>query len=115
VAVTEAVAEWRAVALRCRRRRDELGVTQQECADAAGMPSRVSYAEVESGARKLYAHELPGLARVLRVSPDWLLDMPTDLPADLAAAVRELSPNQLEMLTSYARFLLHKARAEAHR
>ena len=113
--MTEAVEEWRAIALRCRRRRDELGVTQQECADAAGMPSRVSYAEVEGGARKLYAHELPGLARVLRVSPDWLLDLPTDLPADLAAAVRKLPPNQLEVLTSYARFLSHESRGEARR
>jgi transcriptional regulator with XRE-family HTH domain len=103
VGVTEA-DEWRALARRCRGRREELGLSQLACADAAGMP-RVSYTTFEAGSRKLYTHELSRLARFLRVSVDWLLDMPTALPPELATIVAELPPEHVETLVTFAGFL----------
>lgn len=67
--------------------------------------TRVSYATFEAGGRKLYTHELSRLARLLRVSVDWLLDMPTSLPPELGTIVAELSPAHLELLVTFAGFL----------
>jgi transcriptional regulator with XRE-family HTH domain len=48
--------------------RKKAGKTQQELADAIGMPSRSSLAEIETGHRNVHAYELQAMANFLGVA-----------------------------------------------
>ncbi len=57
---------------RIKARREYLGLTQQEVADALSL-NRVTYAQYEQGRNEIAATDLPRLGEVLRVSPSYFL------------------------------------------
>lgn len=67
-----AMAQKREVGLRLRHARKLRGMTQQQLAKAAGL-AQVTISEVETGESKsFHGSNLIAVARVLRVSPEWL-------------------------------------------
>ena len=57
--------ERREIGTRVRRRRQELGLTQQEIAEALGHSSSHRVNQIELGRQRLYAEELPRLCKKL--------------------------------------------------
>jgi transcriptional regulator with XRE-family HTH domain len=61
-----------------RAERARLGISQAELADRLGW-SRSRIAAVETGARRIYAHELPELCQSLEIElPEFLARAPAD-------------------------------------
>ena len=56
-----------------KRRREEIGMSQQTLADLTGYSDRSSIAKVESGLVDLTLSKLESFANALAVSPLWLL------------------------------------------
>lgn len=64
-----------------RRRREGLGLSQSQLADKIGL-GRTSVTMIERGAQAILVHQLLGIAKALKVSPDKLLDsVQADEPA----------------------------------
>ena len=65
------------VGARIRLRRAMLGLSQQQCADGAGMPSRHRWSDIESnraGKTNVRLSTLEAIAEVLRVEPGDLIE-----------------------------------------
>ncbi len=78
--------EWHEFGLRVRRRREELGISQQEIASALGI-DQAKVSLIERGARKVdLVRELPALARTLKCSMSALVQ------EDVVAATPEDDP-----------------------
>ena len=58
---------------RIRKRREELGMSQDELAKKSGYASRVSISKIESDARKLPAKKIVAIAMALRIDPAYLM------------------------------------------
>ena len=58
---------------RIRRRREELGMTQDELARAAGYKSRSSINKIEVDGRGLPQDKIVDIAKVLKVTPSYLM------------------------------------------
>lgn len=100
---------------RLRRAREYMGLSQEEVANALGLP-RPSITHIEQGARKVEGIELSKLAKLYRRTLDYLLtgtepvsDGPEQL-AFLARAVKGLSEKDLEEVARFAEFLKHSVR-----
>lgn len=98
------------LAERLRGAREYLGLSQDEVAVALQL-SRPSVTLMESGGRKIEATELDKLARLYRVSVDFLLsgNEPEDTKpkqfAFLARAVKGLSDSDVQEVARFAEFL----------
>jgi len=78
--------EWHEFGQRVRRRREELGISQQEIASALGI-DQAKVSLIERGARKVdLIKELPALARTLKCSMSGLVQ------EDVVAAAPEDDP-----------------------
>lgn len=66
--------EWHDFGATVRKRREELGISQQDIAVALGI-DQAKISLIERGARRVdVVKELPALARVLRCSISWLCE-----------------------------------------
>ena len=97
------------VAERLRQAREALGFTQDEVADALGIP-RTSVHAIETGKRKVSAVELRRLSRLYRKTAEWLLGEDESAPDDavnkaLFRATDRLSDSDREQVLKYAQFL----------
>ncbi|WP_082190320.1 helix-turn-helix domain-containing protein [Frateuria defendens] len=98
------------LAERLRGAREYLGLSQDEVAVALQL-SRPSVTLMESGGRKIEATELDRLARLYRVSVEYLLSgrEPEDTEpkqfAFLARAVKGLSESDVQEVARFAEFL----------
>lgn len=70
-----------------RRRREGLGLSQAQLADKIGV-GRTSITMIERGAQAILVHQLLGIAKALRVSPEKLLESVE--PNEAAGPPREL-------------------------
>lgn len=94
------------IADRLREARDALGLTQQDVADALGIP-RTAVSAMEYADRNLRGHELWRLARLYRRSVAWLLGEQDDPEIDpsLTRAVSGLTSDDRDTVLRFARFL----------
>lgn len=61
------------LAARLKKRRIRAGLSQQDVANAVGLPFRVTVTEIEKGRRAVSALELARLAALYRTTPNRLL------------------------------------------
>ena len=100
------------IADRLRRGREYIGLSQEEVANALGIP-RPAVSNIESGTRRVEAVELDRLARLYGLSINYLLtgsegfgtSAPTEQVAFLARALKDLSPEDLSEVARFATFL----------
>lgn len=96
--------------------RDFLGLSQQEVAEATGLPRTVISA-IETARRRVESVELEALARAYKLPVSYFLDAgATEEPAEvahLARAAKELAQKDREELLRYAQFLKSYRRDEA--
>ena len=84
---------------RIRRRREELGMTQDELARAAGYKSRSSINKIEIDGRGLPQKKIADIARALKVTPSYLMGWEDEEVAELTAFQEEAM--QRFLLLSY--------------
>jgi transcriptional regulator with XRE-family HTH domain len=81
-------ADRKSIGARLRERREYLRMTQQNVADLLSM-NRVTYAQYEQGRNEMAVSDLPRIAKVLKVKPDYFFG-PDD---EGALFVREAGPD----------------------
>lgn len=99
--------EHRIVGARLREAREFLGLTQEDVADALGIP-RTSVIAMEAGRRKVTGLELRRLGRLYRRPIDWLLGESDSAVHDVEAlhrATAALSDEDKEQVLRFAQFL----------
>ena len=74
---------------RIRRRREELDMTQDELARAAGYKSRSSINKIEIDGRGLPQKKIADIAKVLKVTPSYLMGWEDEDVAELTAMQEE--------------------------
>ena len=74
---------------RIRQRRDELGMTQDELARAAGYKSRSSINKIEVDGRGLPQSKIVDIARALKTTPSYLMGWEDEEAASLTAMQEE--------------------------
>lgn len=74
---------------RIRRRREELDMTQDELARAAGYKSRSSINKIEMDGRGLPQKKVADIARALKVTPSYLMGWEDEEVATLTAMQEE--------------------------
>ena len=74
---------------RIRRRREELDMTQDELARAAGYKSRSSINKIEIDGRGLPQKKIADIARALKVTPSYLMGWEDEEVATLTAMQEE--------------------------
>ena len=84
---------------RIRQRREELDMTQDELARAAGYKSRSSINKIEVDGRGLPQNKIVDIARALKVTPSYLMGW-EDLPEASLIAEQELLLEKVMMLNS---------------
>lgn len=84
---------------RVRQRRLELGMSQAELSVKLGYKSRASVNKLESDERNLNQDQLVDLAKVLRVTPSWLLGIDEDLHISIIDIVNK--PSLMPLKISY--------------
>lgn len=82
---------------RIRQRREELGMTQDELARAAGYKSRSSINKIEVDGRGLPQNKIVDIAHALRVTPSYLMGW-EELPDAIYIAEQELLIEKVLML-----------------
>lgn len=94
------------IAERLREGREAIGLTQEDVANAVGLP-RTAVSAIETGHRRVAGHELRRLARLYRRNVSWLVGEVDDAPPDpdLARAVARLTVKDREQVLMFARFL----------
>ena len=75
---------------RIRRRREELDMTQDELARAAGYKSRSSINKIEMDGRGLPQKKVADIARALKVTPSYLMGWEDEEVATLTAMQEEV-------------------------
>lgn len=93
---------------RIKRRREELGMTQQELADRLGYKSRSSINKIELSGRNLTQSKIKDFADVLLTTPEYIMgwEVPDDYYIDpqTAELAQEIFDNkQLKLLINDAR------------
>lgn len=85
---------------RLRKRRDEMGFTQQELADVTGISiAQIQRYEDEEGTTMPSVDKLGALAKALDVSADYLMGL-SDHPHG-EVAFKDLSPGEQRLITAY--------------
>lgn len=74
---------------RIRRRREELDMTQDELARAAGYKSRSSINKIEVDGRGLPQKKIADIAKALKVTPSYLMGWEDEEVAELTAMQEE--------------------------
>jgi transcriptional regulator with XRE-family HTH domain len=87
-------ALYQAVGARIRKRRDELGITQQSLGEQVGL-SRTSVTNVEQGRQAILLHQLVQFARALGAEPSTFLPavqapQSSHLPSEIAHLIKRL-------------------------
>lgn len=100
---------------RIRRRREELDMTQDELARAAGYKSRSSINKIEVDGRGLPQNKIIDIARALKVTPSYLMGWEDKDIAVIAAEqesliekIFELTPEHQTILKIFIDSLLEK-------
>lgn len=96
---------------RIRKRRLEMGITQNELADLCGYSSRSTINKIENNYRNLSYDKLLKIAKVLDLSPDYLsgfaakvsVSPDQEIGHKLYTALGELSNKEINELIKYAK------------
>lgn len=80
---------------RIKQRRESLGISQKELAEALGYNNRSMISLIESGRRALDVDQLIPLVKMLHCSFDDILEGPT-LDTELTQTLQSLTPSQKE-------------------
>lgn len=99
-----------------RKRRIELGWTQQELADKMGYTSKSTINKIEKGRSDVAQKNIAKFAEVLGVSIAYLMDWEEDYTVtindptmgELTLLIETATPEQKENLLAIAKALLHK-------
>ena len=99
-----------------RKRRIELGWTQQELADKMGYTSKSTINKIEKGRSDVAQKNIAKFAEVLGVSIAYLMDWEEDYTVtiddptmgELSLLIETATPEQKENLLAIAKALLHK-------
>lgn len=99
------------VGQRIKIKREEKGLSQKELANLIGYESKSAMSYVEADKRELPFDKLSEVAKVLGVSPNWLLgwtEEPVFIKTDLSVIVEELKTldsDQLARVRKYIEFI----------
>lgn len=99
------------VGQRIKIKREEKGLSQKELANLIGYESKSAMSYVEADKRELPFDKLSEVAKVLGVSPNWLLgwtEEPVFIKTDLSVIVEELKTldsDQLARVRKYIEFV----------
>lgn len=99
------------VGQRIKLKREERGLSQLELAKKVGYETKGAVSMVEAGKRELPIEKLCEIAKVLNVSPNWLLGWAEDpilIKTDLSLTIDELedlNPEQLARIRDYIQFV----------
>ena len=100
---------------RIRKRREELNMTQDDLARAAGYKSRSSINKIEVDGRGLPQNKIVDIAKALKVTPSYLMGWEDEdiavITAEqeaLMAKIFELTPEHLAILQIFIDSLLEK-------
>ncbi len=102
------------VGMRLRAAREDAGLSQGQAAELLGL-SRPAISELEGETRKLSAGELKRVAKVYRVSIDWLLGTSSSQPDRVRIAARHLerlTPADREIVLRLVRSLQRSTKSE---
>lgn len=66
--------------LRIRRRRVEIGMSQEELAEAVGYTGRSAITRIETGRNKVSLDKIPLFAKALHTTEAYILGMDDDVP-----------------------------------
>lgn len=104
-----------AIAAKLKEAREYLGLSQQEVADATGIP-RSAVSLIESGKRSVVAQELTALARVYqRPTAHFTGEEQVEYPADVNMLARQastLSEKDRSELLRFTEFLMQRSQPE---
>lgn len=97
-----------------QRAREEMGMTQMDLARAMGI-TQAALSNYELGKRRLYLHQIEGIARLLNKNLDYFIPSPEEASADLpslsrsrqriTSRVNEMAKEELDLLSAYIDFL----------
>ena len=96
---------------RIKLKREEKGMSQLDLAKKVGYGTRSAISMIEADKRDLPLAKVREIAKVLEVSPDWLMgwaDISIKVKTDLdltVEALNNLTPQQLKRVRSYIEFL----------
>ena len=79
-----------------RRRRIELGMSQQELAEKTGYTDRSSIAKIESGKVDLTQSKIVAIAKALEISPAYLMGW--EVKKEANPLLKELTSEQAELI-----------------
>lgn len=106
------------VGQRIKLKREEKGLSQKELANLIGYESKSAISYVESDKRELPFDKLSEVAKVLDVSPNWLLGWTDEailIRTDLSLTIEQLEnldSDQLARVRKYIEFLKYEGSAE---
>ena len=96
---------------RIKIKREEKGLSQKELANLIGYESKTAISFIEADKRELPFEKLSEVAKVLEVSPNWLLgwsEEPILIKTDLSLTIEELeglNSDQLARIRDYIQFI----------
>ena len=96
---------------RIKLKREERGLSQLELAKKVGYETKGAVSMVEAGKREIPLEKLSEIAKVLNVSPNWLLGWAEDpilIRTDLSITIDELedlNSDQLQKVRDYIQYL----------
>lgn len=99
------------VGQRIKLKREEKGLSQKELANLIGYESKSAVSYIESDKREVPFDKLSEIAKVLDVSPNWLLgwsEEPVFIQTDLSITVEQLKNldrDQLARVRKYIEFI----------
>lgn len=100
---------------RIKEAREYLGLTQQQVANAIGIP-RSAVSDIESGKRKIAVGELKKLTVLLRHPTGYFLGNEPELAPDVLALARtaeNLSENDRKELLRFAKYLEYQTKGDS--
>ncbi len=101
---------------RVKHLREKQGMTQEELAQKLGKKSKSTVAHIESGSRDIPRSMVVELAKILNVSPCYLMGWEEEKESapietnrsDLRELLKQLTEQEIDSMIDYAHYLLSK-------